>query len=45
MTITKKEAALYWRVREILESAKAGVARTVNSTQVLANWLIGPGPK
>jgi len=41
MTITKTEAALYRRVREILESAKAGVARTVNSTQVVANWLIG----
>ena len=33
--------ALYQRVHEILESARAGVARTVNSTQVIANWLIG----
>ena len=33
--------ALYQRVREILESARAGVARTVNTTQVVANWLIG----
>jgi predicted nuclease of restriction endonuclease-like (RecB) superfamily len=33
--------ALYQRVREILESARAGVARTVNTTQVIANWLIG----
>ena len=32
---------LYQRIREILESAKAGVARTVNSAQVVANWLIG----
>jgi len=34
-------SALYSRVREILESARAGVARTVNTTQVMANWLIG----
>jgi predicted nuclease of restriction endonuclease-like (RecB) superfamily len=32
---------LYERVRNILESARAGVARTVNTTQVMANWLIG----
>jgi predicted nuclease of restriction endonuclease-like (RecB) superfamily len=32
---------LYHRIREILESARAGVARTVNTTQVVANWLIG----
>jgi hypothetical protein len=32
---------LYDRVRNILESARASVARTVNSTQVVANWLIG----
>lgn len=37
----KKESPLYHRIREILDSARAGVARTVNSTQVLANWLIG----
>ena len=34
-------AAFYQRVREILESARAGVARTVNTTHVMANWLIG----
>jgi len=28
-------------VREILDTARAGVARTVNTTQVAANWLIG----
>lgn len=28
-------------MREILEAARAGVARTVNTTQVAANWLIG----
>ncbi|WP_234974921.1 PDDEXK nuclease domain-containing protein [Variovorax paradoxus] len=33
--------ALLARVREILEAARAGVARTVNTTQVAANWLIG----
>ena len=32
---------LYTRIREILELARAGVARTVNTTQVVANWLIG----
>ena len=32
---------LYGRVREILETARASVARTVNTTQVIANWLIG----
>ncbi|MET3495184.1 DUF1016 N-terminal domain-containing protein [Variovorax boronicumulans] len=34
-------SALLGRVREILEAARAGVARTVNTTQVAANWLIG----
>lgn len=33
--------ALYRRVREILESARSGVARSVNTAQVCANWLIG----
>ena len=33
--------ALYGRVREILAAARAGIARTVNTTQVMANWLIG----
>ena len=32
---------LYDRIREILESARASVARTVNTAQVAANWLIG----
>jgi predicted nuclease of restriction endonuclease-like (RecB) superfamily len=32
---------LYNRIRLILESARSGVARTVNTTQVAANWLIG----
>ena len=37
----KKKAALYDRIREILESARTRVARSVNSTQVVANWLVG----
>lgn len=44
-TKKKKPAAkptpLFDRVREILESARVNVARTVNTTQVIANWLIG----
>ncbi len=32
---------LYTRISHILESARSGVARTVNTTQVVANWLIG----
>lgn len=37
----KELAGVYERIREILESARAGVARTVNTTQVVANWLVG----
>lgn len=37
----KELSGVYQRIREILESARAGVARTVNTTQVVANWLIG----
>lgn len=36
-----KPAPIYERIREILESARANVARSVNSTQVVSNWLIG----
>ncbi|MHB1359787.1 MAG: PDDEXK nuclease domain-containing protein [Rhodocyclaceae bacterium] len=32
---------IYGRVREILEAARSNIARTVNTTQVIANWLIG----
>ena len=32
---------LFNRIREILESAHASVTRTINTTQVLVNWLIG----
>ena len=31
----------YDRIRDILTSAKTGIARTVNTAQVLSNWLIG----
>src|SRR6266850_5942577 len=37
----KQATGLYARIRQILEAAQAGVARTVNTTQVVANWLIG----
>jgi hypothetical protein len=32
---------LYQRIQQILESTRVGMARTVNTTQVYANWLIG----
>ncbi len=41
MNNTLRVAGLYSRIREILESARANVARSVNTTQVVANWLIG----
>ncbi len=46
MAIKPKKAVagtprLYDRIRNILESARVSVARTVNTTQVVANWLIG----
>ena len=37
----KEGSLLYDRVRQILESARFAVARTVNTTQVVVNWLIG----
>ena len=33
--------APYRRVREILETARVSIARTVKTTQVVANWLVG----
>lgn len=36
-----RQAPLYQRIRQILESARASVARSVNTTQVVAYWLIG----
>jgi predicted nuclease of restriction endonuclease-like (RecB) superfamily len=38
---TTRRDPLYARIRDILESARSTVARSVNSTQVVANWLIG----
>jgi len=37
----RRRPPLYRRVREIIESARAGAARSVNTTQVVAYWLIG----
>lgn len=37
----KPKTTLYSRIREILEAARAGVARSVNTAQVVVNWLIG----
>src|SRR5262245_28802639 len=33
--------SVYTRIRQILESAQATAARSVNTAQVVANWLIG----
>ncbi len=35
------QSGLYRRIRQILESARSSVSRSVNTTQVVANWLIG----
>ncbi len=37
----KKKSPLYERIRQILEVARTNVSRTVNTTQVVSNWLIG----
>jgi len=37
----KRRMELYERVKQILESARVTAARSVNTTQVVANWLIG----
>jgi len=36
-----RKKPLYERIRQILESARTGMSRTVNTTQVVANWLVG----
>jgi predicted nuclease of restriction endonuclease-like (RecB) superfamily len=36
-----KASPVYKRIRQILESARTNVARSVNTTQVVANWLVG----
>lgn len=40
-TAAARTPRLYDRIRDILELARASVARTVNTTQVVANWLVG----
>jgi len=37
----RKPPPVYARIRQILEAARLGLSRTVNTTQVVANWLIG----
>lgn len=37
----RKSDSIYDRIRRILESARSNVARSVNTTQVVAYWLIG----
>jgi len=37
----RRSDSIYDRIRQILESARASVARSVNTTQVVAYWLIG----
>ena len=39
--VAVRRPRLYDRIRNILESARASVSRSVNSTQVVANWLVG----
>jgi len=39
--IKPNKSDLYSRIRTILESARTNIARSVNSTQVVANWLVG----
>jgi hypothetical protein len=36
----REKTPLYERIRQILESARSSVARSVNTTQVGANWLM-----
>lgn len=37
----KAATPMYERIREILESARSHAARTVNTAQVVSNWMIG----
>lgn len=39
--ISKTALPVYDRIRRILDSARTNIARSVNTTQVVANWLIG----
>ncbi|MGH7783093.1 MAG: PDDEXK nuclease domain-containing protein [Candidatus Binatia bacterium] len=38
---SRQSNSIYNRIRQILESSRASVARSVNTTQVVAYWLIG----
>lgn len=38
---SQKPEPLYERIREIIDSARAGAERSVNTAQVVSNWLIG----
>lgn len=38
---SKQFRSVYQRIRQILESARTTVARSVNTTQVVSNWLVG----
>jgi hypothetical protein len=40
-SVPKRTWTVYDRIRQILELARANVARSVNTTQVVANWLVG----
>lgn len=39
--ISRPSLPMYERIRQILDSARSNAARSVNTTQVVANWLIG----
>ena len=39
--ISRPSLPMYERIRQILDSARSRAARSVNTTQVVANWLIG----
>ncbi|MBE3111232.1 MAG: hypothetical protein IMZ46_12100 [Acidobacteria bacterium] len=39
--ISRPSLPMYERIRQILDSARSTAARSVNTTQVVANWLIG----
>ena len=39
--VSRSPSPIYDRIRQILDSARSNVARSVNTTQVITNWLIG----
>ena len=41
LMVSRKSTSIYDRIRRILETARTSVARSVNTAQVMANWLIG----